>query len=50
MDDNRLRLVQKITIEGLQSNLIINVKSKVVAIEELKSNLIWYAKVQEINT
>jgi len=40
MDDNRLRLVQKITIEGLQSNLIINVKSKVVAIEELKSNLI----------
>jgi hypothetical protein len=38
MEDNRL--VQEIAIEGLQSNLIRNVESKEVPIEELKSNLI----------
>jgi hypothetical protein len=30
------RPLQEITIEGLQSNLTINVKAKEVAIEELK--------------
>jgi hypothetical protein len=34
MDDNRL--VQETTVEGLWSNLIKNVESKEVAIEELK--------------
>jgi hypothetical protein len=36
VDDNRQ--VQKVAIEGLQSNLTIDVEAKEVAIEELKSN------------
>jgi hypothetical protein len=43
------RQVQKITIEGLQSNLTIDVEAKEVAIEELKSNLTRKAKMQQVN-
>ncbi len=37
VDDNRQ--VQKVAIEGLESNLTIDVEAKEVAIEELNSNL-----------